>query len=170
MGSAALHWARRRGIPALCSHHTRWGAYLDYYPSLPARYLLRRLSWWHLKRFHAQCAVTLPPSVAVKLELEAHGVGRVVNRTAAAGDQNRAAAAGDQNRAAVDQSRTAAAEDQNSAAAAGRRRVSAARANNRRAWADENMAAAVRDRARNSTAGAGARAGFVLSGGGGAWS
>jgi glycosyltransferase involved in cell wall biosynthesis len=78
MGSAALRWARQRRIPAVCSHHTRWSSYLDYYPSLPFRYLLHRLSWWHLRRFHSQCAVTLPPSLAVKSELEAHGLRRVV--------------------------------------------------------------------------------------------
>ena len=76
MGWAALKWATARSVATLCSHHTRWTAYLDYYPALPTA-PLRRLAWWHLVRFHRRCGATLPPSEAVKKELVEHGVPRV---------------------------------------------------------------------------------------------
>ena len=31
LGHAAVRWAEGNGVPVLCSHHTRWNAYLSYY-------------------------------------------------------------------------------------------------------------------------------------------
>lgn len=76
----AQRWAARRGVPALCSHHTRWASYLEFYA--PPRWVpgagllwtklghpaLERLAWLHLGAFHARCAATLPFRAGSSLE------------------------------------------------------------------------------------------------------
>ena len=77
LGHAAVRWAEAKGVPVLCSHHTRWNAYLAYYPL--ARGLRRPLEafmWWGMRRFHGRCAATYPPSESVADELRQHGVPR----------------------------------------------------------------------------------------------
>ena len=77
MGHSAQRWARRRNVPVLCSHHTRWNVYLNYYRLLPTA-PLERLMWWGMRRFHRGCDITLPPSEAVAAELrERAGVQRL---------------------------------------------------------------------------------------------
>ena len=73
MGHAAQNWAATRGVPVVCSHHTRWNRYLDYY----GLRWLEPLMWWGMRRFHDGCAVTLPPSRATAAELRSHGISRV---------------------------------------------------------------------------------------------
>lgn len=75
MGVAAQRWAARRRTPLLCSHHTRWASYLDYSPPLRP---FASLAWLHLRRFHARCAATLPPSQGAANELAARGIPRLV--------------------------------------------------------------------------------------------
>jgi phosphatidylinositol alpha 1,6-mannosyltransferase len=78
LGHAAQRWARARGIPVVCSHHTRFERYLNYYASIrPLALQLERLYWWGMRRFHGQCAATLPPSGTLARDLEAHGIPRV---------------------------------------------------------------------------------------------
>ena len=73
MGHAAQRWARRRGVPVVCSHHTRFERYLGYY----GLQLLAPLYWFGMRRFHRHCAATLPPSASLAAVLIAHGVPRV---------------------------------------------------------------------------------------------
>ena len=77
MGHAAQRWAARHGVPVVCSHHTRWDAYLGYYWVKPLAPALRSAMWWGMRRFHEGCAATFPPSEAVAAELRSHGVPRV---------------------------------------------------------------------------------------------
>lgn len=74
MGHAAQRWATRRGIPVVCSHHTRFERYLSYY-GLGG--VLERLYWFGMRRFHSQCAATLPPSESLRADLQSHGIPRV---------------------------------------------------------------------------------------------
>ena len=75
MGHAAQKWAAERHIPVVCSHHTRFERYLSYY-HLPGG-VLERLYWFGMRRFHSQCAATLPPSQSLADDLMAHGIPRV---------------------------------------------------------------------------------------------
>ena len=75
MGHAAQRWARRRGIPSVCSHHTRYERYLSFYRLGFAP--IRAVYWWGMRRFHAHCAVTLPPSRSLAQDMEAKGIPRV---------------------------------------------------------------------------------------------
>ena len=74
MGHGAQSWARKRGIPVVCSHHTRFERYLSYYGLGGA---LERLYWFGMRRFHGKCDATLPPSQSLALDLEHHGIPRV---------------------------------------------------------------------------------------------
>ena len=73
MGHAAQRWAVRRGVPVVCSHHTRFERYLGYY----GLQVLQPLFWFGMRRFHRSCAATLPPSASLAGVLSAHGVPRV---------------------------------------------------------------------------------------------
>lgn len=73
MGHAAQRWAHRRGVPVVCSHHTRFERYLGYY-GLSA---LERLFWFGMRRFHGRCAATMPPSESLAQVLVRQGVPRV---------------------------------------------------------------------------------------------
>ena len=47
LGHAAVRWAEVNGVPVLCSHHTRWNAYLAYYAlARGLRAPLESLLWW----------------------------------------------------------------------------------------------------------------------------
>ena len=64
LGHAAVRWAEAHGVPVLCSHHTRWNAYLAYYAlGRGLRAPLESLMWWGMRRFHGWCAAArvLPP-------------------------------------------------------------------------------------------------------------
>lgn len=74
MGHAAQRWAAERSIPVVCSHHTRFERYLSYY-GLGG--FLERLYWFGMRRFHSQCASTLPPSQSLQQDLASHGIPRV---------------------------------------------------------------------------------------------
>ena len=74
MGHAAQRWAANRGIPVVCSHHTRFERYLSYYGLGGA---LERLYWFGMRRFHSRCAATLPPSESLRADLTSHGIPRV---------------------------------------------------------------------------------------------
>jgi len=65
MGAAAQRWAASRGIPSLCSHHTRWASYLDYYPLLPTT-VFSNLAWCA----PAQPSQPLSPSREASLRCE----------------------------------------------------------------------------------------------------
>ncbi len=73
MGHAAVRWASERGIPSVCSHHTRFESYLGFY-GLSA---LEPLFWFGMRRFHARCAATLPPSTSLAALLAERGIPRV---------------------------------------------------------------------------------------------
>jgi len=78
MGHAAQRWAARRRVPVVCSYHTRWSAYLPFYNSWARGWApVTKMLWWGLRRFHSNCAATLPPSRSVADELVSHGVPRV---------------------------------------------------------------------------------------------
>ena len=73
MGHAAQRWARQRGVPVVCSHHTRFERYLSFY-RLSA---LERWFWHGMRRFHGQCESTMPPSESLAQVLVRQGVPRV---------------------------------------------------------------------------------------------
>lgn len=73
MGHAAQRWAHSVNVPVVCSHHTRFERYLGYY----RLGFLEPLYWVGMRRFHARCAATLPPSASLASDLAAHGVPRV---------------------------------------------------------------------------------------------
>ena len=78
LGHAAQRWATSHNVPVVCSHHTRFERYLGYYkPLRPFACRLEAAYWWGMRRFHGQCAATLPPSLSLARDLEAHGVPRV---------------------------------------------------------------------------------------------
>ena len=76
MGHAAQRWALERDIPVVCSHHTRFERYLSYY-GLGSFLGLERLYWFGMRRFHAKCATTLPPSHSLATDLASHGIDRL---------------------------------------------------------------------------------------------
>ena len=75
MGHAAQRWGRRHGIPSVCSHHTRFERYLSFYKL--EMWPLEAAYWWGIRRFHAHCAVTLPPSRSLAQLLEEQRIPRV---------------------------------------------------------------------------------------------
>ena len=75
MGHAAQRWGRRRGVPAVCSYHTRYERYLSFYGLRTAP--LEAAFWWGMRRFHAHCVVTLPPSHSLARLLEVQRIPRV---------------------------------------------------------------------------------------------
>lgn len=70
LGTAALRFARRRGIPAIASLHTLFETYLNYY-GLGA---LRRWAWNRQQNYYRQAALVLAPSPAMVEHLKAMGV------------------------------------------------------------------------------------------------
>ena len=74
LGTRALAFARRLGIPVVTSLHTRFETYFGYY-GLGG---LRRLAESHLRRFYGRSDFILAPTSALVRELaEVHGRGRV---------------------------------------------------------------------------------------------
>src|SRR5260370_41696378 len=73
LGLYGLHYARRRGIPALASFHTDFVGLLEFYwlryMDGVARFLARR--------FYGQCAATLVPSRHQAAKLSEHGIHNV---------------------------------------------------------------------------------------------
>ncbi|MDX2225443.1 MAG: glycosyltransferase family 1 protein [Rhodospirillaceae bacterium] len=69
-GYAALRYARRRGLPAVASFHTRFDTYLDYYgagwlqPAVTA----------YLRHFYRQCRQLYAPSASMAAELSRAGM------------------------------------------------------------------------------------------------
>jgi glycosyltransferase involved in cell wall biosynthesis len=73
LGMYALGYARRRGIPAVSSYHTRFVSYFPYY-GLGG---LERFGWGFLRWFYNQFAATYAPSETAARELADHGVASV---------------------------------------------------------------------------------------------
>lgn len=69
-GGRALGFARRRGIPAVASMHTRFETYLDYY----GLGLLNRAIEARLRRFYGGCEHVMAPNAAMARSLAAFGV------------------------------------------------------------------------------------------------
>lgn len=72
-GVFAAHYARRRGIPAVTTYHTRFTAYLPYY-GLGS---LEPMIWGFLRWFHGLFDVTYAPTEAAARELREQGIGNV---------------------------------------------------------------------------------------------
>lgn len=72
-GMFAAHHARRRGIPAVTTYHTRFTAYLPYY-KLGS---LEPMIWGFLRWFHGLFDVTYAPTNAAAAELRAQGISNV---------------------------------------------------------------------------------------------
>lgn len=72
LGTAALRFARRSGIPAVASLHTLFETYLDYY-GLAA---LRDWAWKRQRTYYRQATLVLAPNPAMVAHLEAMGVHR----------------------------------------------------------------------------------------------
>ncbi|KAL1524495.1 hypothetical protein AB1Y20_019389 [Prymnesium parvum] len=75
LGHAVQRWGRQNGVASICSHHTRYERYLQFY-HLPVN-PLEAAYWWGMRRFHAHCALTFPPSASLAALLRAKGVERV---------------------------------------------------------------------------------------------
>lgn len=65
LGSEAMMWALKNDIPIVCSYHTRFNSYLQYY----GLGILEGPLWWWLRRFYSGCHHIYPPSPQVGDEL-----------------------------------------------------------------------------------------------------
>lgn len=71
LGLGALNHARRAGVPAVASFHTRFDTYPRYYgASWAEKHVLSYLRW-----FYGQCAHVYPPSQSMADELASVGIG-----------------------------------------------------------------------------------------------
>lgn len=74
LGLGALNYARRNGVPAVASFHTRFDTYPRYYGAKWAeRFVLDYMRW-----FYARCEHVYPPSQSMADELSAERLGRDV--------------------------------------------------------------------------------------------
>ncbi|KAJ9451559.1 Sulfoquinovosyl transferase SQD2 [Diplonema papillatum] len=64
-------WAQARGVPTLCSYHTRFNTYFRYYG---LGHLLEPIYWQSVAPFFNTCTRVLPPTDAVRDELKANGI------------------------------------------------------------------------------------------------
>jgi glycosyltransferase involved in cell wall biosynthesis len=72
LGLGALNYARRRGVPAVASFHTRFDTYPRYYGARWAeKHVLSYMRW-----FYSRCAHVYPPSQSMAQELRAERLGR----------------------------------------------------------------------------------------------
>lgn len=77
LGIIGLRMGRRYDIPIVAHYHTLYDRYLHYVPIAPSG-LLRRLLWWHLRRFYRLADATIVPSYFAKDYLKRFGVQSVV--------------------------------------------------------------------------------------------
>lgn len=77
LGIIGLRMGRRYDIPIVAHYHTLYDRYLHYVPIAPSG-LLRRLLWWHLRRFYRLVDATIVPSYFAKDYLKRFGVQSVV--------------------------------------------------------------------------------------------
>jgi phosphatidylinositol alpha 1,6-mannosyltransferase len=73
MGMAAYNYAKKRGIPAVNSYHTRFVSYFKYYGFGWCEWF----GWFYLRRFYNRSAMTFVPSAATIRELQNHGFKRL---------------------------------------------------------------------------------------------
>ncbi len=77
LGARALRFAGKRGIPAVASFHTHFGAYLKYFVSYHKYYrldLLENLAWRYGRWFYGQCRHIYVPTPSMAEELCSHGI------------------------------------------------------------------------------------------------
>ncbi len=70
LAARALHWAERRGVPAVATFHTHFVAYFRYY----GVGRLERLGWYLLRRFYRRCAAVYAPAPGIVEELRGQGI------------------------------------------------------------------------------------------------
>jgi phosphatidylinositol alpha 1,6-mannosyltransferase len=73
MGMAAYNYAKKRGIPAVNSYHTRFVSYLKYYGFAKIEWF----GWEYLRWFYNKADRTFVPSTATINELEGQGFKRL---------------------------------------------------------------------------------------------
>ena len=71
----AIAWGASRGIPSVCSYHTRFNTYFRYYGFT----FLESLYWFSVRPFFNRCTRVLPPTEAVKDELRDNGITSGIN-------------------------------------------------------------------------------------------
>jgi phosphatidylinositol alpha 1,6-mannosyltransferase len=74
LGFDVQRWAAKRSLPVVCSYHTRFPAYIEYYMSLLHEPVEQAL-WAWLKFFYGNCLQTYPPSTSTLEELKRNGFG-----------------------------------------------------------------------------------------------
>ena len=84
LGRGALGYARKNGVPAVASFHTRFDTYPRYYG---ARWLEKYLTRY-MRHFYAQCEHVYPPSPSMADELREEGIGRDIRIWARGVDSN----------------------------------------------------------------------------------
>ncbi len=72
LGYSALRYARRHGIPAVASFHTRFDTYFRYYGLRVLESSVQR----YLRHFYARCQHVYVPSLSMKDVLAKEGIGR----------------------------------------------------------------------------------------------
>ena len=70
LGIFGVDYARRRGIPAVSSYHTRFVSYLPYYRLRG----FEDLAWSYLAWFYNRCQMTYAPSNSARSELHDRGI------------------------------------------------------------------------------------------------
>ncbi len=73
LGAIGLGLGKRYGVPVVGHYHTLYDCYLHYVPIAPAG-LLRRVLWWHLRRFYRQTDAVIVPSQFARRYLQRFGV------------------------------------------------------------------------------------------------
>jgi len=80
LGWSALMIAQIFKIPTIGTYHTFLPDFIEYIPlpRINKSKVMKRLTWSYTRRFYNKCSIVTTPSIAMKQELENHGIKRKV--------------------------------------------------------------------------------------------